>query len=112
MSPCFTFGFRQRICLPPEPSSPQCAPSQTKPSDPDRAMTNEALNPRDLPVSEESAVAALADLLIERGLVDGKTLDRARRVSTESGQRLDSVLIQLGLISERGLAESYSALLG
>jgi general secretion pathway protein E len=75
-------------------------------------MTNEALNPRDLPVSEESAVAALADLLIERGLVDGKTLDRARRVSTESGQRLDSVLIQLGLISERGLAESYSALLG
>jgi general secretion pathway protein E len=75
-------------------------------------MIIEALNPRDLPVSEESAVAALADLLIERGLVDGKTLDRARRVSTESGQRLDSVLIQLGLIGERGLAESYAALLG
>jgi general secretion pathway protein E len=81
-------------------------------SDPDRAMTIEAISPPPIADTEGDAVAALADLLIERGLVDPKTLDRARRVSAESGQRLDSVLIQLGLISERGLAESYAALLG
>ncbi|MGB8841658.1 MAG: type II secretion system ATPase GspE [Aliidongia sp.] len=75
-------------------------------------MTIEAISPPPSADLEGDAVAALADLLIERGLVDAKTLDRARRVSTESGQRLDSVLIQLGLISERGLAESYAALLG
>jgi general secretion pathway protein E len=81
-------------------------------SDPDRAMTIEAISPPATPANEETAVAALIDLLLDRGLVDGKTMERARRVSTESGQRLDSVLIQLGLIGERGLAEAYAALLG
>ncbi|HEY0181874.1 MAG TPA: ATPase, T2SS/T4P/T4SS family [Rhodopila sp.] len=38
-------------------------------------------------------------------------MDRARRVATESDQRLDAVLIQLGLVSERGLADAYAALL-
>ena len=53
----------------------------------------------------------LADLLVEQGHCDLKTIERARRVAAESGQRLDSVLIQLGLISERGLAEAYATLL-
>jgi general secretion pathway protein E len=75
-------------------------------------MTIEATRPLAAPDNEDAAIGALIELLLERGLVDGKTLDRARRVSVESGQRLDSVLIQLGLISERGLAEGYSALLG
>ena len=82
------------------------------PSDNDRAMTIEAISPPALPGTEENAVIALADLLLDRGLVDGKTLERARRVSADTGQRLDSVLIQLGLIGERGLAEAYAALLG
>jgi general secretion pathway protein E len=55
---------------------------------------------------------ALSGVLLERGLVDDKTLDRARRVASETGQRLDAVLTQLGLVSERGLAESLSAYLG
>jgi general secretion pathway protein E len=80
-------------------------------------MSTEALSPSTVPMpgihaADSSAVPALADLLLERALVDGKTLDRARRVAGETGQRLDSVLIQLGLISERGLADAYSALLG
>ena len=82
------------------------------PSDNDRAMTIEATSAAALPGTEENAVIALADLLLDRGLVDGKTLERARRVSADTGQRLDSVLIQLGLIGERGLAEAYAALLG
>ena len=60
----------------------------------------------------ETAVAALAELLVARGQVDAKTLDRARRVAVETGQRLDTVLIQLGQVGERGLAEAYAALLG
>src|SRR5580692_1245557 len=64
------------------------------------------------PSDPEAALAALIDLLVERGLVDVRTLERARRVAGESGQRLDAVLIQLGLVGERGLAESFSALLG
>jgi general secretion pathway protein E len=33
-------------------------------------------------------------------------------VAAETGQRLDSVMSQLGLVTERGLAEAYAALLG
>jgi general secretion pathway protein E len=60
----------------------------------------------------DATIAALTEILIERGLIDGRTLDRARRVAAESGQRLDAVLIQLGLVGERALAECYAALLG
>ncbi len=52
----------------------------------------------------------LAALLLQRG-ADPRVLERGRRVAAESGQRLDSVLLQLGLIGERELAESFAALL-
>ena len=54
----------------------------------------------------------LAAVLLRRGQLDPRTLDRARRVAAESGQRLDAVLIQLGLITERALAEACAELLG
>ncbi len=57
----------------------------------------------------ESAGASLAALLLARGVVDAKTMDRASRVAAETGQRLDAVLVQLGLVGERGLAEAYAA---
>lgn len=38
-------------------------------------------------------------------------LERAERLSAESGERLGAVLTRLGLISERDLAEAYAALL-
>ena len=60
----------------------------------------------------DQATGMLADLLVEQGHCDLRTIDRARRVAAESGQRLDRVLIQLGLIGERGLAEAFAALLG
>src|SRR5277367_5136023 len=53
----------------------------------------------------------LGALLVAQGHCDAKTLDRARSVAAESGQHIDSVLIQLGLVSERGLAEALAALL-
>src|ERR1700676_1992790 len=54
---------------------------------------------------------ALGDILLGQGHCDQRTLERARRVAAESDQRLDAVLIQLGLVAERGLADAYAALL-
>jgi general secretion pathway protein E len=54
---------------------------------------------------------ALGDILLRQGHCDQRTLERARRVAVESDQRLDAVLIQLGLVSERGLADAYGNLL-
>src|SRR5271156_1135723 len=56
------------------------------------------------------ALARLGPALIDSGAVDPRTLERARRVASETGGRLDRVLTQLGLISERGLAEALAQL--
>ncbi|HEV2100550.1 MAG TPA: type II secretion system protein GspE, partial [Stellaceae bacterium] len=58
------------------------------------------------------ALARLGPALIGSGAVDQRTLERARRVASETGGRLDRVLTQLGLISERGLAEALAQLVG
>jgi len=63
------------------------------------------------PTATDQTLTALADRLVETGHCDGRTIERARRVSVESGQRLDNVLMQLGLLTERGLADAYAALL-
>jgi general secretion pathway protein E len=56
------------------------------------------------------ALALLGPALVDSGAIDQRTLERARRVAAETGGRLDRVLTQLGLISERGLAEALAAL--
>ena len=66
-----------------------------------------------LPAGEmPNPVEQLARLLLEQGQCDARTLDRGRRVADESGTRLDTVLLQLGLVTERGLADAYCVLLG
>ncbi len=62
--------------------------------------------------SPQDAMVVLAGLLVAQGHCDERTIERGRRVAAESGQRLDSVLMQLGLVTERGLAAGYAALLG
>ncbi len=49
--------------------------------------------------------------LVEDGALDQRTLDRARRVAAETGGRLDRILTQLGIVSERALAEALARLL-
>jgi len=56
-------------------------------------------------------IERLAALLVELGQCDARTVERGRRVAQDSGQRLDKVLLQLGLVTERGLAEAYATLL-
>jgi general secretion pathway protein E len=74
-------------------------------------MTVEAILPS---VAEDpgEVLARLGATLVDSGTIDRRTLDRARRVATETRGRLDQVLTQLGLVSERGLAESLAQLLG
>ena len=64
------------------------------------------------PATSDSPIEALAEILVRTGQCDIRALDRARRVGEDSGQRLDTALLQLGLVSERGLADSYAILLG
>ncbi len=59
----------------------------------------------------DDQIDALGDILLSQGHCDQRTLERARRVAADSDQRFDAVLIQLGLVSERGLASAYASLL-
>jgi general secretion pathway protein E len=56
-------------------------------------------------------LAKLGGILVDSGAIDRRTLDRARRVAAETGGRLDQVLTQLGLISDRGLSEALAQLI-
>ena len=62
--------------------------------------------------SPEDAAAAVVALLESQGQCDARTVERGRRVAEENGQRLDRVLIQLGLVNERDLAAAFTTLLG
>jgi general secretion pathway protein E len=67
-----------------------------------------------LSLRTQSAAELLANLgttLVDSGAIDRRTLERARRVATETGARLDQVLTQLGLMSDRGLAEALAQLI-
>ena len=61
--------------------------------------------------SARAARPDLSDALMATG-VDPRALERGRRVAEESGQRLDRVLLQLGLVSERDIATAFAVMLG
>jgi general secretion pathway protein E len=54
---------------------------------------------------------AVGALLQALGHCDAPALERGRRVAAESAQRLDHILLRLGLVGERELAEGYARLL-
>ena len=68
-------------------------------------------SPPPAPATRQTAEAVIA-LLERQGQCDPRAVDRGRRVAAESGQRLDRVLIQLGLVNERDLAAGFAHLLG
>jgi general secretion pathway protein E len=63
------------------------------------------------PDSPDDTVTRLMDILLQSGQCDARALERSRRMAEETGQRPDMVLLQLGLVAERGLAEAYATLL-
>jgi general secretion pathway protein E len=67
------------------------------------------------PPPEPAAGGTVADLgafLVQAGIVDQRTLDRAQRVAADTSGRVDRILTQLGMVSERGLAEGLAGFLG
>jgi general secretion pathway protein E len=62
--------------------------------------------------SPDDIASALAARLLDAGRLDPKNLDRARRLAAEGNGQLHAVLTQLGLVSERAMAETMAELLG
>ncbi len=70
--------------------------------------------PIDLAAAAETASMAdvALDLLIARGICDAIAVERARAVARETGIGCSLALVQLGLVSERTLAEAWAGMLG
>jgi general secretion pathway protein E len=66
-----------------------------------------ARDPRD-----EAFVTDFGKVLVERGVIDELSVNRAQRAQRQSGERFDLVLTRLGLMSEAGLTKELSAYLG
>jgi general secretion pathway protein E len=54
----------------------------------------------------------LGELLIERGKLDAGTLERALRLQQESGEKLGALLVTLGVVAQREVAEALAQQLG
>jgi len=53
-------------------------------------------------------VKRLGEILIERGKLDGGSLDRALRLQQDSGERLGALLVTLGIVAPRDVAEALA----
>jgi general secretion pathway protein E len=63
----------------------------------------------DVPGPKDAAFAeTFANLLVGEGLVDAVAVGRARRAAEAASERLDFVLVKLGLISESDLSTAYA----
>ena len=51
----------------------------------------------------------IGELLIERGKLDAATLERALRLQQESGEKLGSLLVTLGVVAMRDVVEALAA---
>ena len=65
--------------------------------------------PETIPGPKDAGFAqAFADLLVAEDLVDAAAIARARRAADAASERLDLVLVKLGLISEVDLCFAYA----
>jgi general secretion pathway protein E len=63
-------------------------------------------------VHAATARKRIGELLIERGKLDPAALERALRLQQESGEKLGALLVTLGLVAQRDVAEALAAQLG
>jgi general secretion pathway protein E len=63
------------------------------------------------PADAAGAIVHLGAFLVDGGTIDQRTLERAQRIAADTGGRLDRILTQLGMVSERALAEAFAQLL-
>ena len=64
------------------------------------------------PGLDPSTEIGLADLLMQRGFANESQVGQARVVQAQSGQRLGDVLVEMGVIGERGLTEVLGEVYG
>jgi len=82
-----SFGVQQRLRLVPSP-----------------------IRMSDIPTPKDTAFAkAFGDLLESESLVDAAAISRARRAAEAASERLDFVVVKLGLMSESDLCIAYAA---
>src|SRR5215472_12189540 len=62
--------------------------------------------------ARRSLEQSLAASLIAAGKLDAAALDRVLRLQAGSEERLEALLIKLGLSSERDIADAFAAVLG
>ncbi len=60
----------------------------------------------------DAADEAVIELLIRRGKLDDAGVQRVRRVQTDGGEALHSLLVKLGLVSELEMADALAKVLG
>ena len=48
----------------------------------------------------------IGEILIERGKLDAAGLERALRLQQESGEKLGALLVSLGVVAQRDVAET------
>src|SRR5664279_6601198 len=51
----------------------------------------------------------LGEILMERGKLDAAGLERALRLQQESGEKLGALLVTLGVVAQRDVADARSA---
>jgi general secretion pathway protein E len=61
---------------------------------------------------ETPARKRLGEILVERGKLDAAALERALRLQQESGEKIGALLVTLGLVAQRDVAEALSSQLG
>ncbi len=73
-----------------------------------------AAGPVRTPVTGDTAVFLdrVAELLVASSKLQPAALERARRVSAETGERLDAALTKLGLVSDKDLAQAIARTAG
>ena len=74
------------------------------------AVANGPVEPRGHATGRDSA--GFLAFLVERSLLDRRAGERAAVVQSQTGQRIDAVLSQLGLLADRALIESLAAYFG
>src|SRR4051812_32709861 len=52
------------------------------------------------------------EFLVARGILARSAADRAKRLTEETGERLSSILVKLGIVSERELASALASYTG
>jgi general secretion pathway protein E len=88
-------------------TSAQTEPIAAAAGSPDEVASAPAVAPVVAPVRKR-----IGEILIERGRLDAGGVERALRVQQETGEKLGSLLVTLGLVAQRDVAEALASQLG